>query len=242
MFNRAFISCLISASALLAPLTASAGIPVIDATSVAQQIQQVVAWGQQAQQMMQQITQLQNQLTQLQTITNKLDGARSLGTILQDPSIRSALPSEFTDSSQLLLNPSGRSASTQQLDSVLSSFGIDTTQNPNLARANADGFVRAQQVLTSTQARQNQTQQLAARVDNSADSKSSIDLLNRNTLELADIVNTQTQAQARYEAARHAQEMEDKARTEQRKRAMAAGLRQPVQQYKLVNGQLVPIN
>ena len=39
--------------------TAHAGIPVIDSTSIAQQIQQVVAWGVQFQQMQQQLQRMQ---------------------------------------------------------------------------------------------------------------------------------------------------------------------------------------
>jgi len=45
--------------------TAHAGIPVIDSTSIAQQIQQVVAWGVQFQQMQQQLQRMQQQFDSL---------------------------------------------------------------------------------------------------------------------------------------------------------------------------------
>lgn len=79
---------------------AHAGIPVIDVTSVAvqqtqlaQAIQQVVAWGQQYQQMVQQFQQMQQQYT-------SLNGARGMANLVNNPALRQYLPSDY----QAILN------------------------------------------------------------------------------------------------------------------------------------------
>ncbi len=64
------------------------GIPVIDASSLAQQIEQVVSWGKQLQAMKQQYDQ---QLTQYQSMT----GQRGFGNALNDPKLRQYLPAEW---------------------------------------------------------------------------------------------------------------------------------------------------
>lgn len=61
------------------------GIPVIDVSSLAQQIEQVVSWGKQLQAMKDQYAQ---QLTQYQSMTGK----RGFGGILNDPKLRQYLP------------------------------------------------------------------------------------------------------------------------------------------------------
>lgn len=61
--------------------TAHAGIPVIDAASIAQAILQVQAWGEQYNQMVTQIT--------------NTTGSRGLGLILNDPAVKAALPANW---------------------------------------------------------------------------------------------------------------------------------------------------
>lgn len=75
---------------------AHAGIPVIDETSIAQQIQQVVAWGKQYEQMVQQIQNLQQQIT-------NTTGSRGFSSVLNSPALQQArrmLPQD----AQTLLN------------------------------------------------------------------------------------------------------------------------------------------
>lgn len=187
---------------------AQAGIPVIDGTNLAQQIQQVISWGQQARQMIDQINQLQQQFQQLQTMTTKLDGARALGTILNDPSVQAALPPEMRNATQLLLNPAALATSQANLNQILASFGVDTTAHASAGRAVADTLGRAQQILASAQARGTQLQQLAARVDTTADAKESLDMVNRNILETANINNQMMQTMASLEAARQAADLQ----------------------------------
>jgi type IV secretion system protein VirB5 len=200
-------SAAVSVLMLFAALPARAGIPVIDGANLAQAIQEIIAWGQQAQQMMDQLNQMQQQYQQMQTMTGKLDGARSLGTILNDPNIQAALPPEMRNSSHLLLNPAALANSQASLNQILASFGVNTTANPMAGQAAADTLGRTQQILASTQTRGTQLQQLASRVDSTADAKESLDMVNRNVLEAASINNQMMQTMAALEAARQAAEL-----------------------------------
>lgn len=205
--RKAVFGVAFSALMMFAAVPARAGIPVLDAANLANSIQQVLAWSQQAQDMINQINALRQQFQQLQTMTTKLDGIRNLGTILQDPNIRAALPPEMRDATQLLLNPSALATSQAQLNQILSSFGVNTTANPNAGQAAADAIGRMQQILASTQTRTAQLSQLAARVNTTADAKESLDMMNRNVLEAASISNQMTQTMAALEAARQAIEL-----------------------------------
>lgn len=209
-------------------MPARAGIPVIDAAALTQQIQQVVSWVQQFQQMQDQFNKLQQQFQQMQTMTNKLDGARSLGSILNDPAIKAALPPEMQNAAQLMLNPSALGTSPANINGILASFGVSTSVNANAGKQLADTLGKAQAILTSAQQRQTQLQNLATRVDGSVDAKESMDLLNRNTLEVASITNQQIQTQASLEAARQATELANIARNQQHSAAMAAGAARPL--------------
>ena len=226
---RKFLSgAALSALLLFAALPARAGIPVIDGANLAQAIQEVWAWGQQAQQMVDQIKKMEQQYQQTQTMTQKLDGARFLGTILNDPNINLALPPEMRDAKQLLLNPSALSTSQANLSQILSSFGINATLDPNAGKVNADALGRAQQILASAQSRQTQLQALASRVDSTMDAKESLDLLNRNTLEAANINNQAIQTSAAMEAARQAAELKQIARQQAFSEAMKSGGAKPI--------------
>lgn len=208
MIIRKFFSSAAAAVLMLfAALPARAGIPVIDGANLAQAIQEVLAWGQQAQQMVDQISKLQQQFQQLQTMTAKLDGMRSLGTILNDPNIQASLPAEMRNSMQLLLNPAALATSQANLNQILASFGVNTTTNPTAGQAAADTLGRTQQILASTQARNTQLQQLASRVDTTVDAKESLDMVNRNVIESAAINNQMMQTIAALEAARQSAEL-----------------------------------
>jgi type IV secretion system protein VirB5 len=198
-------------SGLFAARPAHAGIPVYDGSVFAQQIQQVIAWGKQAQQMVDQVNRLQQQFQQLQTMTNKLDAARALGSILNDPLIKSTLPLEMQNASQLLLNPSALTTNPASINNILASFGITSPAGTAATSSSADAFGKSQAILTSTQQRQTQLQSLAGRVDGAVDAKESLDLLNRNTLEVANINNQLVQTIASLDNARRAQEMRESA-------------------------------
>lgn len=229
--RKYFSTAAFSFVVLLSSMPAKAGIPVIDAAALTQQIQQVVSWFQQFQQMQDQFNKLQQQFQQMQTMTNKLDGARSLGSILNDPSIRAALPPEMRDAAQLLLNPSALGTSQANINGILASFGVTNTVDPNAGKQLADVLGKAQSILTSTQQRQTQLQNLATRVDGAVDAKESMDLLNRNTLEVANINNQQIQTQAALEAARQAAELANLAKHQRFVEDAARGASAPLRRY-----------
>lgn len=164
--------------------------------------------------MVDQFNKLQQQFQQMQTMTQKLDGGRGLGSILQNPAIANALPPEMRDAAQLLANPSGLSSNPAAISNVLASFGITQTGIINAAQGNADALTRAQAILTATQQRQTQLQSLGLRVDGAVDAKESLDLLNRNTLESANIQNQTMQTMAALEAAKQQLELARRAETQ----------------------------
>ena len=215
----------------LVSLPAHAGIPVIDISVLAQQIQQIIAWGQQAQQMMDQISQLQQQYQQMQTMTQKLDGARGLGTILNDPNIQNVLTPEMRDSMHLLLNPSSPATSQANINQILASFGVNTALNPTAGHSSADILGRVQQILSSTELRRAQLQSLASRVDSTADAKESLDLLNRNALEAANINNQMIQTAAALEAARQTTELHQLVRRQQFASDFSTGAASSIKTY-----------
>ena len=67
---------------------ANAGIPVIDAANLANSVQQVIAWGQQFQQMQSQFQQLQQQF-------QSMNGSRGIASLLNNPQLYSYLPQDF---------------------------------------------------------------------------------------------------------------------------------------------------
>lgn len=178
---------------LFAVLPVRAGIPVIDTSNLAQAIQQVAAWNQQYNQMI-------LQLNQLTSMTEKLDGARSLGTVLNNPSINSQLPLEMQTTAAMMANPAALSSSAASLSSIMSTFGIVPGAAATTGQGNADILLKMQAILTAAQARQMQIGQLANRVDTTADAKESLDLINRNSLENATLNNQVMQTIATIEA------------------------------------------
>lgn len=221
----------VTALMLFSSVPAKAGIPVIDGANLAQAIQEVLAWGQQAQQMVDQLQQLQQQYQQLQTMTTKLEGIRNLGTILNDPNIRASLPPEMRDAAQLLINPSALATSQANLNQILTSFGIDTSRNPTAGQTAADSLGRTQQILASTESRSAQLAQLAARVDSTVDAKDSLDMMNRNVLEAANINNQMMQTMAALEAARQAAELKRLADNQRYFANLNSGAKQPLKAY-----------
>lgn len=66
------------------------GIPVIDAASIQQQIQQVAAWSKQFQQM-------QQEFVQLEATFNSLNGVRGMASLANNPASRNYLPAQYQD-------------------------------------------------------------------------------------------------------------------------------------------------
>jgi type IV secretion system protein VirB5 len=75
------------ALAVAAPFTHATGIPVIDIANLVQTVQQVINDITKIQNQVQQITQLQNQLA-------SINGARNLGNVFNNPTLRNYVPAE----------------------------------------------------------------------------------------------------------------------------------------------------
>lgn len=126
------IKRLVAAFALTAAVgSANAGIPVIDVAALAQAVQQVLAWGQQYEQMVQQIQQMEQQYAQLQTTYNSMTGSRGLGTILNgslDQAARRYLPAEASDVAHLA---SGVVSGYGSLQSTIAGFKSSVSSMPS---------------------------------------------------------------------------------------------------------------
>jgi type IV secretion system protein VirB5 len=202
--------CLFGASA-----PAHAGIPVIDVANLIQSILEVVAWLQQAKDMVDQIEEAKNMVQEakntvagIQTTISKLDGMRNLGSILNDPTIRSALPAEIQNPLSVLLSPNGVTSNGAALSNVLASFGVTVPAGTTTkATAAADMLLKSQAMLQSAQTREGQLTQLASQVDAAPDAKASSDLVARNTIENGRILNTLIQQLAAQDLAKQQEEL-----------------------------------
>lgn len=168
---------------------AHAGIPVIDVAGVAAAIEQVVAWGQQFQQMKDQYTQMQQQY-------NNLNGSRGMGSLANNPAMRQYLPANYQT---ILSNGYGNSAAIRSSSKVYGiegttlNAGSDTAQafeaNANQAAVNRavseDGYAQAS-------ARFAGIQTLLDKVNDAPDAKDIADLQARIQAEQVMQQNEQT--------------------------------------------------
>ncbi len=156
--------------------TAHAGIPVIDSTSIAQQIQQVVAWGAQFQQMQQQLQRMQQQF-------DSLNGSRGMASLVNNPAARQYLPADY----QTILNSGyGNSAAIRTNARVFDVTDTTLGATTDAARAfqssgNQAAFNRATAEEGYRQASQrfSTIQVLLDRVNNAPDAKDMADLQGR---------------------------------------------------------------
>ena len=217
--NKAVAAASLSFCLLGTAVPAHAGIPVIDVANLMQAIMEVMAWTQQAKDMVSQITEAKNMVQEgknavagIQTTIAKLDGARNLGSILNDPTIRSVLPAEMQNAMGVLLAPSGVTSNAAAMSNVLASFGIAVPAGGiTKATALADMLLKSQALLQSAQTRERQLTQLASQVDAAPDAKASSDLVARNTLENARIMNTLMQQIAAQDLAKQQADLRDMA-------------------------------
>jgi type IV secretion system protein VirB5 len=175
--------------------SAQAGIPVIDGANLAQSVQQVISWGQQAQQMAQQIqTQIQ-QLQQAQQMFESMNGMRGMAGLLQNPALKNYLPSDWQQvySGVMSGQYSGISGAAQDImnatkivagmESQLRQFSVNKAATDKAMGMQAFSMMqqRLQQLLGLTQA-----------IDSATDPKAIADLQARIAGEQAAIQNEQT--------------------------------------------------
>ena len=221
---KKLVSVLALAGVLGSTSVHATGIPVLDVANLANSIAQVISWGGQSSQMVQQIQQYAQQIQQMQDMNAKFNAARNLGSILNNPAIRSMLPPEMQNANQILSSAiSGQQQSA--VNSILAAYSMPATANQQSAQGSALVVSNMQSVLASGQARQVQLDQLASRVDSSPDAKSSLDLLNRNVIESASASNQLMQTIASIEANRAATRLREIADSRARMEAIHASQR-----------------
>ncbi|UVW30683.1 P-type DNA transfer protein VirB5 [Massilia sp. H6] len=137
---------LATALVLGAASQAQAGIPVIDAASLAQSVQQVLAWGKQYAQMGQQYTQLVNSYNQAVTTHNSLNGSRGMESLVNNPAVRRYLPNEWNQTMNLLNSPGGYTGLQGKINGIRAAAQITGIGDTSLDPASAAGkaFVGAQ--------------------------------------------------------------------------------------------------
>lgn len=216
------LSRVVALSAIVAVSTPTfaTGIPVFDAANFANMLTTISSWGQQYSQMVSQITEMQNNVARVTTLTTKFDGGRGLGAILNDSFVRSAMPPEIQNASLILTNALSGSQ-VASINSILTSYGIPSSL-PNAGKAEATQIANMQTVLAAAKQRETNLASLASQVDTSPDAKSSMDLMNRNVLELASINNQLMQTMAMSEAGRNAANLRAQSESIASLQAMAA--------------------
>ncbi len=183
---------------------AHAGIPVIDAANLAQAVQQVVAWGQQYQQM---VSSLQNQVAAIQNMEGNfgMSGLSAVGV----QSAQSMLPQSIQELQNSINNPNGQygalQASIQQFmqqNNLLdpnATFGAGTPaaqQMQGVQEQNATNLAAAQAAYQNITAGMTNIQGLINQVAASPSAKQTMNLQARIQAQNALIANSTNQLKA----------------------------------------------
>ncbi|MBT0571881.1 hypothetical protein KIK84_16320, partial [Curvibacter sp. CHRR-16] len=202
-------SIVLSTIAFFSVCAQAQGIPVIDASNLAQALEQVSAWQKQYQQMTQQIEQLTKQV-------DALTSSHSYNQLANNSLIKQYLPKEFSDVNTLL---KGGSLSTNQSDiaSIRSAYGVDVTSNPNAMQNEANALANAVGKQKSLDAQASSIETLQNQIPALEDLKASSDLVNRNLNEvqtlLIQMLKRQDMAEATAAADKLREAAEKQART-----------------------------
>lgn len=193
MWIRKFVLAHFSVVCAVTATTASAQIPVTDAASLAQQIQQVMAWGQQIQGM-------KDQLTQQQQLFNSMNGTRGIGQLLNNPTLKDILPQDWQKVYSAIQagGYTGLTGSAKAIRDANAIFQCNTGSKEEIARCNrelnksAQDKAFASDAYMAAQRRLDNIQALMGQIDNATDSKQIQDLQVRMQAEQAMIQNEQT--------------------------------------------------
>lgn len=224
--RRQLLAFLLAAAALLAPLHAKAGIPVIDVTAVANLMQQVMYWQQQISAMGKQLDQLKASNEQLQQTYSSMTGTRGMDQLLSTSNLqRNYLPQNY-DGLMSLFNGSssgysGLSSQVQAIMSanrVLSSAQMDAL-SPEMRQIVDKGRQSSallngmtQSAYQNTSQRFSALQQLIDGIGRTNDPKAIQELQARIQAEQNMLTNEQTKLQSLYQIAR-AEEVAQQQRT-----------------------------
>lgn len=213
--RRHLLALFLAASALLTPLHARAGIPVIDFAAVANLIQQIMYWQQQISAMQKQFDQLQASKEQLQQTYGAMTGTRGMEQLLPTPDLsRNYLPSNYNELMGMLNGSSssysGLSSQVQSIMSanrVLSSMQMDAL-SPDLRQIVEKGRQSSamlsgltQSAYQNTSQRFSALQQLINTIGRTNDPKAIQELQARIQAEQNMLTNEQTKLQSLYQVA-----------------------------------------
>lgn len=205
---------------------AHAGIPTIDVANLVSSLQQVFAWIEQYEQMMQQIEGVRQQVSQAERTYNSLSGIRNMGDLVNNPALRSYLPSDWNQTLSVLSRPGGfdnLSSSVTAIRDAARITGLDTS-GLNANSAAGRSFVSSQNQAAMNRAlgeaayqaageRFASIQQLLDKVNDAPEQKDVLDLQARISAETTMVQNeavklaameqaTQAQRDIAYQQAR----------------------------------------
>ncbi|MEP7453352.1 P-type DNA transfer protein VirB5 [Phyllobacterium sp. SB3] len=186
--NRKLAALAIAAVMLPADMTHAQGIPVIDQTAIAKHIESITQLKSQLDALNRQIKEAQQLYGALNKITNMADVA----SLLNDPSIRKALPQDF-NAIEGLFKGSGEGVLGQSASKFLeknSTYRTDTSdfyaqELSRLQNQNAGQLSLGQQIYDTATRRIDGIDQLRRQISNAADAKDIADLQTRLQAETA---------------------------------------------------------
>jgi len=194
---------------LLLITTTHAQIPVTDRTSIAtqvkQQIETMLKWKLQYDQMVSQINQMRQQYDQMKQQYTALTGARGLGDILNNPALREYLPEDWQEVYDTVKNSGyaglkGQARSIYEENKIYDACAHLTNNEVRLACEaqavrGAQGKASALAAYDKTKDRFQQIDQLMKHINTTQDPKSIAELQGRIAAEQAMIQNEQTKLQ-----------------------------------------------
>lgn len=186
----------VSATILLAMNAAQAQIPVTDVAGLTQQVQQVISWGQQLQQM-------KAQIDQQKRMYESMSGSRGLGHLLNNPALRNSLPQDWQKVYSAIQNGGykGLSGAGRAIRDANKIYGCENFSASvaklceRQAVKSAQDKAFAQDAYSVAQARLDNIQGLMSQIDQTEDGKAIAELNARIQAEQAMIQNEQTKLQ-----------------------------------------------
>jgi type IV secretion system protein VirB5 len=175
---------------------AQAQIPVTDVAGLTQQIQQVVSWGQQLQQM-------KAQIDQQKATYEAMSGSRGLGNLMNNPTLKNTLPQDW-QKVYSAVQQGGYQGLTSGAKAIRDANRVNdcvdrTTTLQALCQREANKSAQdkafAQEAYAGAQARLDNIQGLMSQIDATTDAKSIAELNARMQAEQAMIQNEQTKLQ-----------------------------------------------
>lgn len=170
-----------------------AQIPVTDAASLGQQIQQVASWAKQ-------ITAMKDQLNNQKQLFESMNGGRGIGQLLNKPELRNTLPPDWQTvySSVQSGGYAGLTGSAKTIRDANMIYDCRQKTGAERALCDREASKAAQDKAFSlaaydaAQKRLDNIQSLMGQIDNASDAKTAADLQNRMQAENAMIQNEQT--------------------------------------------------